>query len=709
MKKRRLQLLLVLLVVAGQLFAQNARIDSLNRALSNASNEQERANVLTDLCFAYRNIDPTKSIELATEGYELSMSIDYPFGAALCLRNIGLGYQKLGQLDKAEAYALQSLELAQTHDEIKVMGDVYNTLGVIAFDKNELSRSTSNFRLANRYFRRADSIGNRGNIAGNYMNLGLINAQLGFLDSAIINYTLAAKKFSLLSDRQSEAMAYSFLAPVKLAFGDTSKAIDDLNQAISMNKNLGVFTFQAEDLQSLANIYLDLGDTISALEEADKSLALLGKIATPCQNPGLRTDLASLYFRCGFIKKSRTLLNEQFNIFLSCDDEDERAEALIVRAEMQVFEGQISPALVSLKEALNIAERLARQPLLLKVLSALYHFHRSNADDAIALSYLERVRKLEMEISSRKKNQDLARLEAEFAFTKERERIVRKEQAALLKITEQQRIQTLMVVALVFLTLVVFITWHYYRLKRKANNALNKTNTRLEQLNDEKNTLIGTVAHDLKNPLGQIKGLTELLIHSSELSRNEQEKFFQYINDSSDRAVKMIENILDLSAIEHMKINKSLKPVLLYSIVQSSLESFSFHAREKDIQLNPPNNESLMAIADEDLFRQAFDNLLSNAIKFSNSGKSVRIVIKEENGLVAVQVIDEGPGISSADQERIFHKFTTLGHRPTGSESSTGLGMAIVKRFVEEMNGHIDLYSQEGVGTTFTIWLPKVA
>jgi signal transduction histidine kinase len=114
----------------------------------------------------------------------------------------------------------------------------------------------------------------------------------------------------------------------------------------------------------------------------------------------------------------------------------------------------------------------------------------------------------------------------------------------------------------------------------------------------------------------------------------------------------------------------------------------------------------LWAQADRAATLQILDNLVSNAIKYSPPNTTVHVHALPERSFILVNVRDEGPGISEADQKKMFRKFTRLSARPTGGESSTGLGLAIVKKLAEAMSGSIQCHSSLGSGSTFALRLP---
>lgn len=232
-------------------------------------------------------------------------------------------------------------------------------------------------------------------------------------------------------------------------------------------------------------------------------------------------------------------------------------------------------------------------------------------------------------------------------------------------------------------------------------------NERLVHLNNEKNEFLGIAAHDLKNPLSVILGSAEVALMLKD--QNQVNKLLGNIRGAAARMRDLISNLLDVNAIEQGHFTSKLEPCDLNALVQQSVENNLPAAAKKDIHIRVGTSEGLWARADLTATLQILDNLISNALKYSPPNATVYLHTLPEANHVLVVVRDEGPGISEADQKKLFQKFTRLSARPTGGESSTGLGLAIVKRLAEAMSGTIQCQSALGTGSTFTLRLPVCA
>jgi signal transduction histidine kinase len=244
-------------------------------------------------------------------------------------------------------------------------------------------------------------------------------------------------------------------------------------------------------------------------------------------------------------------------------------------------------------------------------------------------------------------------------------------------------------------------------LAKQKDEILGK-NKELLALNQEKNNLIGIVAHDLKSPLNQIKGLMSIIRMTSTQVDKESDGYLSMVELSVKRMTDMISKILDIEAIEAQTLNLHIQPINPDENLKMIVDRFRISAEEKNIRLTFASESNCKISADISYFNQVFENLISNAIKFSPTDKNIWVSVDEKNSDVIISVKDEGPGLSDDDKKKLFNKYQKLSARPTGNESSTGLGLSIVKKYVEAMKGKIWCESEQGKGATFRVQFAKI-
>jgi signal transduction histidine kinase/CheY-like chemotaxis protein len=243
-----------------------------------------------------------------------------------------------------------------------------------------------------------------------------------------------------------------------------------------------------------------------------------------------------------------------------------------------------------------------------------------------------------------------------------------------------------------------------------ANRRLAAQWARLRQANSFKSEILGTVAHDLKSPLGVILGRTEILKEmiagTGALDDNAQSQIAQ-IRDAANRLTEMVDDLVADAMADALDITIRREPVDISGLVQEVTEAnLPLAARKKQtITVAAPPNQT--AMCDSDRMREAIDNLVSNAVKYSPIGGAIDIIVTQEAGNIIIRVGDQGAGLSPEDLSRLFGRFQRLSAKPTAGETSTGLGLSIVKRIVDLHGGRITVESAgRAQGATFVMQLP---
>jgi two-component system, sensor histidine kinase and response regulator len=234
-------------------------------------------------------------------------------------------------------------------------------------------------------------------------------------------------------------------------------------------------------------------------------------------------------------------------------------------------------------------------------------------------------------------------------------------------------------------------------------------NQELIQLNQEKTDFLGIAAHDLKNPLSTIQGVTNFIQGDFDnLSKDEIIEWINTIEQTSRQMFDLIKNFLDLTAIESGKFNISLVTTDISLIAQFLINHYQSDAQAKHLSLHlqTDDNEESLAFVDKNAIYQVLDNLISNAIKYSPHGKNIYIRFKSDSEQMRCEIEDEGPGLSESEQKLLFTKFARLSSLPTGDEHSTGLGLYIAKKLVDAMNGKIWCETQLEQGAIFIVTFP---
>lgn len=232
----------------------------------------------------------------------------------------------------------------------------------------------------------------------------------------------------------------------------------------------------------------------------------------------------------------------------------------------------------------------------------------------------------------------------------------------------------------------------------------------LSKANAAKNRFLGMAAHDLRNPLASIRGLSEFLRDGAVGTLTpDQLDLIQTIHDASQSMLGMVNELLDVATIESGELKLTLERHDIGELVTKCVALTNMEAAKKNtrIQFEGPAAPVVFSF-DAAKIKQVVDNLLSNAVKYSPPGSTVTILVQAEPArqrcILAVR--DQGPGIPEGERDKLFKDFSRLSVKPTGGEKSTGLGLAICRKIVEAHRGSIGTENLSRGGSEFRVTLP---
>jgi len=231
----------------------------------------------------------------------------------------------------------------------------------------------------------------------------------------------------------------------------------------------------------------------------------------------------------------------------------------------------------------------------------------------------------------------------------------------------------------------------------------------LKELDKMKSEFIAMVTHELRAPIAAVEQqLTVILNKMAGEVTEKQEKLLSRAKERTRGLLNLIKDLLDLSKIEAGKMVQYKEPLPLQEVIQRVVDLMKVEAENKkiDLQFSAPSKVSLI-LADRNSMEGIFTNLISNSIKYTPEGGKVWVNLGEEGGFVKATVSDTGIGIKKEDLSRIFDKFYRVKTKETRQIVGTGLGLSIVKSIVDAHLGSISVDSEEGGGTTFTVFFPK--
>lgn len=231
--------------------------------------------------------------------------------------------------------------------------------------------------------------------------------------------------------------------------------------------------------------------------------------------------------------------------------------------------------------------------------------------------------------------------------------------------------------------------------------------TRLERLERVRQEFLSNVSHELRTPLTAILTFVETLEDGAIDDHDNNRRFLSVIRRNASRMHNLIDDILELSAIEAGTVRVEIGPVRLHSLVNDALTALAPRARPRHIEMHNEINAAAVVSADARRLEQMITNLVDNAIKFNREGGSV-VIKHARGGRDHISVTDTGEGIVPEHIERIFERFYRVDRARSRALGGTGLGLAIVKHLARAHGGEATVRSTPGQGSTFTIELPVI-
>jgi ligand-binding sensor domain-containing protein/signal transduction histidine kinase len=274
---------------------------------------------------------------------------------------------------------------------------------------------------------------------------------------------------------------------------------------------------------------------------------------------------------------------------------------------------------------------------------------------------------------------------------------------------------TIAVLCMLFLAVMAF-RGHFRRLQRRGRELeilvqertgeLSRVNEELLKAQRVQDEVQRIAVHDLKNPLQTIMGSADLICagHSQPADAL---RLANHISQASKRMLALVNEMLEISRIETGDIQLALRDVDCGALVAQVAEGFASQILNKEQEISLRIEPGCMVRGDPAWLNVIFDNLISNAVKFSPRRSSIAVTLSRQEKTVRLAVEDQGPGLSPEDSKKLFGKFQRLSARPTGGESSSGLGLSIAEQLVRRHDGRIWAESNIGLGSIFYVELPR--
>lgn len=651
----------------------SGRIDSLKQVL-NAATDKERVQVLNELSREYRYIALDSSFMYAQQAQVLADKLGDKLGIGFALRSMGQVYENQGKYDMALDHQLRALVAFEAADHLPGIASASNLIGDIYRAQEKYEKALANYHRALAIHR---NMNNKERIATVLNNIAVCYMRQKRYQEALDTL--------LYTETLYKEVGSTHIVWAWLNLSEYFVKRQDFAQALS-------YALRTLDTASKVD---DRLTTVAAMHTIGLSYSRLGKIDSALIF-GIRSQQTAVRF--GF----RNELKQSYYVLSEIYSDARRYDSALYyyKCFSTLRDSVLSAEMQNNVATLQMQIETAKQEEQIKRLS----LYRNSLVGGIALLLVVAGLMMNRYRLKKRSEEELKRTNDEIL----RQQSILEKQATEIELTNTELQSTI--------------------------ESVHQRNYELAELNREKNEILGIVAHDLKNPVSNIRMLAKLLRDETEtLSLAEITEFSGDIYTVSERMFELITTLLDVSAIEQGTLRFNFSVFEIASLAENVVNNYKARAQAKDIKLHFEQNQnteglerySLVAYADKNATLQVLDNLLSNAVKYSPYGKNVWVrvlddyanmladttpttnLLAEPQEYIRIEIQDEGPGMTEEDKQKLFGKFTRLSAKPTGGEHSTGLGLSIVKKMVEGMSGKVWVESVFGKGATFVVLLPK--
>jgi len=635
---------------------------------------------------------------------------------AICELNLSRVFHTVGNLNAAARAAQVAGELLDSLQQTELAAQAFNTLGLIEWGRGRMAQSERAYQRVIELEKQLS----RGKLkAYLHNNLAVLYYQWGRFDEALDHYHIALDLFHQIDAPSSVALIQANMGELYHALGQDSLARVMLETAAEYGE-------RNQEPKVIANARNWLG--FLALEGGDYEEALLHfQYFLEFQRANRdQVGIARGWRQIGQAELARSDFDEAARSFqrslehaLAVGSLLEEGRARNFLGTSLIYSGQIAAGMKELQLARKLAEENHYHTLLLDVHKALAHRHFIGGNIRAAQHHARIAVHLEDSLRNALEMSKLHQLQVRYDL-EQKEQLIEdlnhEQELQALQLARERSIRTWGIVGFICLILILILVvtlWYSQYRGRQREKAYRKElsalNEELAQRLEERNRFFRILAHDLRGPLGGIQGMLDIMVDGPAIDDEERQKVFLSMRQSAKSLYTLLENLLTWSRLQTEDLKPDPKWVSGFEMAADVVNLLRLRSDEKGVRIETDIPVELGLLIDPQALQIILRNLLSNAVKFSAPGSVVHLHMErlEGNEGTLITVRDHGIGIPAEARETLFDSSKVLRRSGTAGERSTGLGLALVKEFVEQNEGVIQVNSIEGEGTTFSIVFPQ--
>ncbi len=562
----------------------------------------------------------------------------------------------------------RAVQYGRLSDNFKTLGSTYSMMGTIYRMNGLYNRAIEYIIKAELNYEKANFM--EGNAWADYL-LGRTYADLGLLKEAMQYFSKSLDIYTRMSekngDEEGRAICYTQIALLNIQHGDYEVAREKIEETRKIYAKSGSKYGMAMVFKDLGTLEYYIGNYKKAEQDLKTALEMKKEFSEKLSNPGIYKYLGLSLIKQGKFNKGIRSLESGLEIAVSNDQKKVQRDIYEKLAQVYQNAGKLEKAIEYQNKQIQIQDLILVGGGNVKAsqLSALYELDQ--------------------------KNHEIEELEKQNKINK-------------LNMQKQALVRNFMIIGIALALLVLGLVYW-------VNRKLKRANLELNEINAAKDKFFAIISHDLRGPTGSLTSfLQHLESNFDHFSEEELKETVAVLSKSAENVNELLENLLIWAKSQANRIGYRPGDLNLSSSVERVLKNLEQQAASKKIAVRFNQKEDIEVFADPNMLQAILRNILSNAIKFTHRGGRINIDLKRiSDDKALVQISDTGVGIQKSKLEQLFDISDSYHTKGTENEMSTGLGLIMVKDFVEKNGGSVSVESEPNKGTVVSFTLPLKA
>ena len=683
--------------------ASPQKIDSL-RHEANQGKGAEKISAQLELALHIHENENDEATKLANSALELARQAgnrDLEMRANYVLGRINY---VIREYDFSDTFYNEALKISDVLGENWYKGEVLFRKGVIQHQKGESLRALELFNEAVQACRLS---GNFKTAGSSYSMMGTIFRLNGIYDRAI-EYIIKSKlNYKKAEFSEGDAWAAYLLGRIYADLKNSEKAMEYFQKALEYYQEMAAIGGNKNGIaicyEQISLLNLKAGKPDEARRNIDIVFEIHKEGSSKYGLSNVYNILGRIEYNSGDCKKAENYLNQALAIKKEINDFLSQPTIYGYIGLCQIGRGDTEEGFNNILKGLELALENDQKKIQLEIYSNLSEAYLNLNNIEKGIFYLEKQIETQNLILSGAANIKMEQLQAIYEIDEKNTQIAvleKQNEINTLRLKQQRTYQIMMIIGIIFVLLIWVIILLFY-------NKLRHKNSELSKINMTKDRLFSIIAHDLKGNLGSSLELSKIFIANNFKNNQPPENDYStLIYQGLNSSYSLLNNLLEWARSQFQNIEFNPQRLLLLHVVDDIKKQMLFQLQKKDIGIEIRIADTQEVFADEGMLKTILRNLLSNAIKFSNPGGAIIVSSNKKSEFTEISVQNFGVGIEPEIIPHLFEFNSNITRPGTLGESGTGLGLILVREFVEKHGGEVWVESEAGKGSVFIFTLP---